>query len=131
MSKVRVATCVPRQYWMQAEKMEWLDRAIGDNPCDIFLLSQEFVGGGSMREVCRLKGIKTDDVPVTIEWLQEHVGGLCRKHHVHIGFGATVVRDGGINTEEYLYFDPSGVLLGSHVKMALPAEDRVRVPAVI
>src|SRR2546426_589003 len=63
MSKVRVATCVPRQFWMQAEKLAWLDAAIGGNPCDIFLLPQEYVGGGSMREICRLKGIKTDDFP--------------------------------------------------------------------
>src|SRR6266403_5210855 len=124
MSTVRVATCVPRQHWMQAEKLHWLDEAIASNPCDIFLLPQEYVGGGSMREICRLKGIQTDDFPVTVEWLQEHVGRICRKHNVHIGFGATVVRD-GINTEEYLYFDPSGVLLGSHMKMALPAEDSV------
>ncbi len=123
-SRVRVATSLPKQYWMQAQKLDWLDKAIADNPCDLFLTPQEFVGGGSTREWCRLKGFETDDVPVTESWLLEHVGSLGRKHGIHIGFGATVNRD-GILTEDYLYYDPSGTMIGYSSKIALPVQDSV------
>lgn len=124
MSKIRVATCVPKQCWMQAEKLEWLDQAIAKNPCELFVTSQEFVGGGSTREICRRRNIKTDDFPVTEEWILTHVGELCRKHSVHIGFGATVQRD-GINTEDFLYLDPAGTIVGYHSKIALPRVDDI------
>jgi hypothetical protein len=124
MAKVRVATCVPRQYWMRAEKLAWLDNAIAENPCDLFLTSQEFFGGGSTREICRLKGIATDDEPVTEEWLAEQIANLATKYHTHIGLGATVNRD-GVNTEDFLYYDSNGRYLGHHSKIALPVQDSI------
>jgi hypothetical protein len=123
-SKVRVAMSVPRQYWMQDQKLAWLDKAIAGNPCDLFLTPQEFVGGGSTREWCRIKGFATDDVPVTESWLLEHVGSLCRKHNVHIGFGATVNRN-GVYSEDFLYFSSEGKILGHHAKIALPEQDSI------
>lgn len=119
---IRVATCVPLQKWSQVEKWQWLSSAIAKTDCDLFLLPQEYFGGGSMREVCRLKGIQTDDVPVTLEYLQENIGMLGAT--CHIGIGATVNRF-DVNTEDYLYFKPDGTLLGHHSKMALPAQDSV------
>src|SRR5437879_3203624 len=104
--------------------MAWLDKAMTENPSDLFLTSQEYVGGGSMREVCRLKGIQTDDVPVSESWLAENVRGLALKYNRCIGFGATVNRD-GVNTEDFLYYGSSGDLLGYHSKMALPSQDNV------
>lgn len=124
MSIVKVATCVPKQYWLQEQKLLWLDQAIAKNPCSIFLLSQEYWGGGSCREICRLKGVTTDDVPVTEEWLAANVGPIAKKHSVHIGVGATVNRD-GINTEDYLFYDSDGLLVGYRSKMALPVQDTI------
>jgi hypothetical protein len=124
MTKVRVATTIPRQHWKQAEKLAWLDKALSENSCDLLLSSQEVFGGGSMRELCRMKGIETDDVPVSPEWLAENIGNLCKKHNVHIGIGATVNRN-GINTEDYTYFDRAGKYLGHHSKIALPVQDSI------
>ncbi len=124
MSIVRVATCVPKQFWMQKQKIEWLDKALTVNKCDLFLLPQEYFGGGSCREICRLKGVQTDDVPVTPEWIETHVGDLAHKHQVHIGLGATTTR-GNITTEDYHYIDPSGRVVGYHSKMALPVQDTI------
>jgi predicted amidohydrolase len=124
MPLIRVATTVPRQEYTQEAKLQWLDKALSANPSDLFLSAQEYFGGGSIREICRLKNIATDDFPVTEEWLKEHVGGLARKHNTHIGIGATVNRM-GVNTEDFLYFDNTGKLLGHHSKMALPMQDLV------
>jgi Carbon-nitrogen hydrolase len=124
MSKVRIATCVPRQYWMQAEKLAWLDKALDENACDLFVSPQEFFGGGSTREMCRRAGFKTDDRPVTEGWLNEHIGDLARKHKTCIGIGASVKRRNKI-TEDFLYYSRKGELLGYHSKLALPAEDSV------
>lgn len=122
--KIRVATCVPRQYWMQSEKLSWLDKALTENPCDLFISSQEFFGGGSTREICRTKRIKTGDVPVTEMWLSDHIGELARKHKTCIGIGASVKRRDKI-TEDFLYYDRKGKLLGYHSKLALPVQDSV------
>ena len=77
-----------------------------------------------MREICRLKGITTDDVAVTPEWIEKYVGDLAHKHQVHIGLGATTYRE-GVNTEDYHYIDPSGRIIGYHSKMALPVQDTI------
>src|SRR5579871_1477003 len=90
---IRIATSIPRQHWMQSEKLEWLDKAIAANPCDLFLTSQEFFGGGSCREINRQKGVVTDDVPVSVDWITSKIGALAQKHNVHIGLGATVDHD--------------------------------------
>jgi hypothetical protein len=124
MSKIRVSTCVPRQYWMQSEKLAWLDKAMLENPSDLFLTSQELFGGGSTREICRLKGIETDDVPVTEGWLNDHIGGLARRHNTCIGIGASVKRRDVI-TEDFLYYSRKGELLGYHSKVGLPVQDSV------
>jgi Carbon-nitrogen hydrolase len=124
MSKVRVATCVPRQYWMQSEKLGWLQKALREYPCDLFISSQELFGGGSTREICRLKGIETDDVPVTEDWLNRNIGGLARKHNTCIGIGASVKRH-DVVTEDFLYYDNEGTLLGYHSKIALPVQDSI------
>jgi hypothetical protein len=124
MSSVRIATSVPRQYWKQAEKLDWLNKAIAQNPCDLFLTSQELFGGGSTREICRLKGIDTDDIPVTEEWLNANVGMLAAFHDTHIGIGASV-RRGDVVTEDFLYYSNKGKLIGWHSKVALPAQDSV------
>src|SRR5271165_551783 len=122
--RVRVATCVPRQYWMQSEKLAWFQKALRENPCDLFISSQELFGGGSTREICRLKGIKTDDVPVTEGWLTDNIGGLARKHDTCIGIGASVKRR-DVVTEDFLYYSRKGELLGYHSKIALPVQDSV------
>jgi hypothetical protein len=122
--KVRVATCIPRQYWLQSEKLAWLDKAIADNKCHLFLTSQEMFGGGSMREICRLKDIETDDVPVTESWLADNIGKLAIKHETCIGVGATVKRNDTI-TEDFMYYSSKGKLLGYHSKIALPEQDSV------
>jgi hypothetical protein len=121
---VRVATCVPRQYWTQAEKLAWLDKAIEKNPCDLFISSQEFFGGGSTRQICKDKSIETDDFAVTEQWLNVHIGGLAKIHGTHVGIGASVKRGEKI-TEDFLYYNSEGELLGYHSKIALPAQDDI------
>jgi hypothetical protein len=123
-AKIKVATCIPRQYWTQKEKLEWLDKALAENPCHLFLTSQELFGGGSMREICRLKGIQTDDVPVDEAWLSKRIGGLATKHKTCIGVGASVTR-AGVTTEDFLYYSSKGKLLGWHSKIALPKQDDI------
>lgn len=120
MSKIKVATCVPRQYWMRQEKWKWLSEAIKRTDCDILLLSQEFFGGGSCREICRLRGQQTDDQPVTVDYLSENIANLGAT--CHIGIGATVDHE-ACRSEDYLYFRPDGTLLGYHSKIALPVQD--------
>jgi predicted amidohydrolase len=109
---------------MQAEKLAWLDNAIKANPADLWLTSQELFGGGSTREICRLKGINTDDVPVTEGWLNDQIGEIARKYNTCIGVGASVRRL-DIITEDFLYYSRKGKLLGYHSKIALPAQDTV------
>lgn len=128
--QVRVATCVPQQRWTIAGKLDWLDKALAANPCDLFLLPQEYFGGGSCREICRIKGIVTDDVPVTELWLQGNVAMLARKHKTHLGIGATVRHVDPETfavklTEDYIYFDDEGEYLGHHSKIALPKQDSI------
>lgn len=105
------------------QKVAWLDRALEANPCDLFLTPQEYFGGTSTAELCRLKGTYTADMPVTEAWLREVIGDVARRHNVHIGIGATVQRQ--VRTEDFLYFDNEGQLLGYHSKMALPAQDSI------
>jgi hypothetical protein len=109
---------------MQAQKLAWLDDALRKNPCDLFITSQELFGGGSTREICRQKGATTDDVPVTEGWLADNIGKLARKHDTHIGIGASVTRRGEV-TEDFLYYNRKGELLGYHSKIALPLQDSV------
>jgi predicted amidohydrolase len=122
--KVRIATCVPRQYWLQLEKLAWLDKALRENPCDLFISSQELFGGGSTREICRLKGVESDDAPVTEDWLAKNIGGLARKYKACIGIGASVSRR-DVVTEDFLYYSGKGELLGHHSKIALPKQDNI------
>jgi len=42
---MRVATCVPKQFYTLEEKLDWLEKAIRENPCDIFITPQEYFGG--------------------------------------------------------------------------------------
>lgn len=122
--KVRVATCVPRQYWKQTEKLTWLDKALGEYPSDLFITSQELFGGGSTREICKINGTKTDDFPVAEQWLNDKIGDLARKHKTCIGVGASV-RRGDWTTEDFLYYSRKGDLLGYHSKIALPEFDNI------
>jgi hypothetical protein len=122
--KARVATCVPRQYWMQSEKLAWLHKALAEHPSDLFISPQEFFGGGSTREWCKRQNIKTDDFPVTEEWLNDRIGSLARKHKTCIGIGASVTRRNKI-MEDFRYYSRDGELLGYHSKLALPAEDSI------
>jgi hypothetical protein len=110
-SKVRVAMSLPKQYWMKDQKLEWLDKAVADNPCDLFLTPAGFVGETTCKG--HIEGFETDDAPVTESWLLDRVGSICRKHNVHIGFGATVIRTDR-NSEDFVYFDSDGQVLGSH-----------------
>jgi hypothetical protein len=109
---------------MQAEKLAWLEKALRENPCDLFISSQELLGGGSTREICRRKGVETDDVPVTEGWLAENIGSLARKHKTCIGVGASVNRR-DVVTEDFLYYSRKGELLGYHSKLALPKQDSI------
>lgn len=122
---VRVATCIPKQLYTTAEKLAWLDKAILDNPCDLFLTSQEYFGGGSIREICKQKGITTDDIPQSLPWLDINIGGLAKKHGVHIGVGASTTYLTGDTTENFIYYDNEGTRLGYHAKIALPRQDSV------
>lgn len=124
LTRIRIATSIPRQSWTIKEKLKWLDEAITANSCDLFLTPQEYFGGGSCREICRLKGIKTDDAPVTEQWLEVQIATLAVKHKTHIGIGASVNRN-GIVTEDFLYYDSAGKYLGHHSKMALPVQDSI------
>jgi Carbon-nitrogen hydrolase len=108
---------------MQAAKLAWLDKSLAENPCELYLTAQELFGGGSIREICRMKQIATDDFPVTEQWLAENIGGLARKHNVHIGVGASVKRE--VVTEDFLYYGPRGELIGYHSKIALPVQDNI------
>lgn len=121
---VRVATCVPKQLYIQQQKLDWLNKAIHDNPCDIFLTSQEFFGGGSIREIVRAKGIETDDFPVAQDWLDTEIGAMAQKRQTAIGIGASVNRDGVI-TEDFVYYNKAGIYVGHHSKIALPMQDNV------
>ena len=77
--KVRVATCVPRQYWMQAEKLAWLDKALGENPCDLFVSSQEYLAfraGELLEEVHHLPTL-APQVSASF-WRGLTCSGICR-----------------------------------------------------
>lgn len=121
---IRVGTCVPKQLYTQQAKLDWLSAAIVNHPCDIFLTSQEYFGGGSIREIVRAKGIETDDYPVSQEWLDANVGTIAALLSTAIGVGASVNRDGVI-TEDFVYYNKAGVYVGHHSKIALPMQDNV------
>jgi predicted amidohydrolase len=117
---VRVATCIPRQSYTLDAKLAWLDAALSAHPCELFLLPQEYVGGLYIMPTAR---------HWSLDGLVEAFGAVAAKHGVHLGVGACVrrpVADGPGATEEYLYLDDEGRLLGSHRKYALPSYDDVR-----
>lgn len=123
--KIRVAVSIPVQHYTVVKKMAWLEDAIINNPSDLFLTPQEFIGGGSIRELCRMKGIATDDQPVNRDWLDQHVGTLALKHKTAIGFGASTSYLTGDTGEEYHYYGSDGRHIGCHRKIALPVQDNV------
>ena len=114
---IKVATCMPEQRYDRQSKLDWLDRTVSETDCDLFCTSQEFVGGHF---------IMKDDRHIDRDWLIGRVGLIARNNGKHIAIGACCNANGGGATEDYLYIDDNGQLLGYHSKMALPAYDDVR-----
>lgn len=117
MQGIRIACCVPRQYHTRKEKLDWLYRAIKDNPCDLFLAPQEYFGGHVAMP---------DDLHVEEDWLKAKMSLMANELGTAIGVGAAVKHASGGATEDYLYFDRHGNYCGYHRKFALPAYDDVR-----
>ena len=40
---ITIATCMPRQDYDIDSKLEWMDQAVAETECDLFLLPQEFL----------------------------------------------------------------------------------------
>lgn len=119
MTKVKIACMVPRQTWGVEESLAWLENLLAKTTADLVLLPQEWLGG----HMAAGRG-----APLHVErgWLVETVGLLAKKYHKHIGIGAAVQHSSGGATEDYLYFDDEGDVLGHHRKFALPSYDDVR-----
>lgn len=121
---ITVASCVPRQELTVEAKAKWLREALARTPCDLFLLPQEFVGGHYVR---KLSG---DVAPLHVQraWLEETFGAIAKDHNVALGVGACITdeADPERGTEDYVYFDRDGSVVGHHRKFALPRYDDAR-----
>lgn len=114
---ITIATCMPTQQYDRQSKLDWLDQALADTDCDLFITPQEYVGGHR---------IMPKDLHIDRDWLVEQVGRLAIKHDKHIAIGACCKTPDSGATEDMLYIDNDGQLLGWHSKFALPAYDDVR-----
>lgn len=114
---VTVATCMPRQLYDRQSKLDWLDRTLGEIDCDLFQTPQEWLGGHY---------VMPTDRHMDRDWVVDVVGRLAVKHGKHIAVGACCTSGGGGATEDLLFIDDEGQLLGYHSKFALPAYDDVR-----
>lgn len=114
---IRVAACMPEQKYTREDKLEWLDRALEVTACDLFLTPQEYLGGHYVMK---------NDLHMDRSWMIDTIGDLARKHSKCIGVGACVKTKETGATEDYLYFDRGGNLLGWHTKFALPSYDDAR-----
>lgn len=122
---VTIATCMPKQEYTREAKLEWLDRVLGETECDLFATSQEYFGGHYCWQLAKRAG-KQFQIHVDKDWLVSQVGRLAIKHGKHVAVGACCTSAGGGSTEDYLYIDDHGELLGTHKKFALPAYDDMR-----
>ena len=119
---IEIATCMPVQLHQVKEKLEWLNRTLGEIECDLFLTPQEFIGG---HYVWQLSG-KSAPLHVDRDWLVSEAGKLANKHKKHLALGACCKTGKSGATEDLLYLDDSGSLLGYHSKYALPSYDDQR-----
>lgn len=121
---MRVACTVPRHYTTRDEKLKWCRRVLRElqdsdgGQVDLLVLPQEYFGG-----VVTMP----HDRHIELSWMQDVFGQIAHDFSVHIAVGAAVVcGDYGMATEDYLYFDADGQMVGSHRKYALPNYDDVR-----
>ena len=119
---VEIATCMPVQHTDPAAKLEWLNKALGETDCDLFLTPQEMFGG---HYGWQLSG-RTADLHLDRDWLIDAIGRLAKKHTKHIGVGGCCKSPNSGATEDYLYLDDTGGFLGLHKKFALPSYDDMR-----
>lgn len=114
---VTVACTMPRQCYDIESKLAWLEQAVIETDCDLFLTPQEFLGGHYIMPTAR---------HVDRQWFYDTIGDLARMTGKHIGIGACVNSVTSGATEDYAYFDDDGQMVGYHSKFALPAYDDVR-----
>ena len=114
---LKIACCMPKQKYNREDKLQWLAESIAKTPCDLFLTSQEYLGGHYVMK---------NDLHMDRDWVVEEVGKIAREFGVHIGVGACCKSPGSGATEDYLYLDDGGELLGYHSKFALPSYDDMR-----
>lgn len=115
---ITIATTMPTQFYNREDKLMWLDWALKDTACDLFVTSQEYFGGHY---------IMKDDLHMTRQWMVDNVGALAKKHKKCLAVGACVKRDEDRGAmEDFMYFDSQGTLLGYHSKFALPSYDDCR-----
>lgn len=114
---VTVASCMPKQNYDRQSKLDWLDRALGETECDLFVTPQEWLGGHYI--------MKTD-LHMDRDWIVDVIGKLAVKHNKHVAVGACCKTTTSGATEDLLYIDNSGALLGYHSKFALPSYDDMK-----
>jgi hypothetical protein len=122
---VTITCCMPIQHVTIEEKLEWLDRALGQSDCDLFLTPQEWLGGHYVWQLAKQQG-KEYPLHVDRGWVVAMVGALAKRHRKHIAVGACCKATGQGASEDLLYIDDDGKLLGYHSKYALPGYDDVR-----
>lgn len=129
---ITVACCVPRQALSLDDKVAWADAALKATPCDLFLLPQEYVGGHYVNTLAQQAGCGAQaPLHVPLPWAVKTFGGLAKRHRTAVGVGACLAGDGDTaqqqsGTEDYLYFDARGAVVGRHRKFALPRYDDYR-----
>lgn len=114
---ITIATCMPTQQYDRQSKLDWLDQALADTDCDLFITPQEYVGGHY---------IMKNDLHMDRQWVIDSTAELAVKHGKHIAIGACCKTADSGATEDLLIIDDQGQYLGHRSKYALPSYDDVR-----
>lgn len=115
---ITIATSMPVQFYDRTAKLKWLDLALRNTDCDLFVTSQEYFGGHY---------IMKQDLHMTRQWMDENIGAIAARHKKHLAIGACEKNDDSTGAmEAFIYYDNNGTRLGTHYKFALPAYDDCR-----
>lgn len=118
---MKVVSCVPRQSYSFADKLDWLDAALKTHKPDLFVTPQEYFGG--VQQMFFKTG---EPLSYKAEDVVNPIHELAKSYDCGIAFGA-VIDDPLLKQrrERIFVVDPARGVTGTFDKMMLPAYDHI------
>jgi hypothetical protein len=118
---MKILSCIPKQVGSWNEKIQWLYNAADENPCDIFIMPQEYFGGIQNLLFDTSEPLHYQE-PVIIEAML----AFAKVFNIGVAAGA-LIKDEQLNqVRERIYIiDPDNGVTGYYDKMMLPAYDHI------